>query len=826
MLIDKNFKDRLIVKKVLILSSLLFVSEAYADNCVGATCLTNGIGTVPATAGLFSAQATSATDYTSGNPSTGTTVPVTSLSALSNSSAGGTVIENTPPGISDNSVQPRQVMRPRPPLEPNAFQNSVQIRTGLNLKQYGYDQFNLPDSFTPVNNTPVDSNYTLGPGDQIFIQGWGSLTMSYTATVSSEGTIYIPQVGTFNVAGIKAGSLEGYLKNKIGSVFKKFQLSATVSKIRSIQVNISGYAQVPGTYTLSSLSSISNAVFSSGGPSAEGSLRHIQLRRNGYVVKDFDMYQIMLKGDNSSDIRLLPGDIIYFMPKGNEVAIYDGVKIPAIYETKKGETVADVLKFAGGTSFDNSRTKVVIEQMVDHSKIVVNDYPYKEGLGQMVDNSNIIHFMRMNKQYDQTVVLIGNVANPTRLKYTPGMTVQDVIPQKSALLTSSFWNSYSYNTYGKDNVLTNTGLEKSINRSRDNSPSYNNYSQALNTSTSDTTEQAATKTFSNSDNLLIAGPVNIPEADINWNYASIIRINPDDYSTHVIAFNLAKAIQGDPQNNIQLQAGDVINILSSKDVRNPIDNHPTFVFIDGEVQKPGVYEVPAGESMVALINLAGGLTKRAYLFGMEVDRLSAKKKQQIVLNQMLDQAQQALIAQSSAAGLSTISPVQIASQQMIMQQQQALLDKMRQITPVGRVVVKIKSSKAELSDLPPFEMENGDTVYIPPLPHSVDVIGQVFNPATFSYDSSLNVNDYIEMAGTENDFADTSNEYVLQANGMLYSRKQAGWFGGFGYRGLNPGDTIIVPQLIQFGGTVQNLMNWTQILANFGTTAAAIQVFK
>lgn len=762
-------------------------------------------------------------------------------SGLSSSSSSDSVVNTSPISVEQSIPTP---MRSRPPVLPNEFQNSVRIRTGMSLKQYGYDAFSVPNTYNLINNVPIDNNYTLGPGDQIYIQAWGALTMSYTVNVGSDGTIYIPKVGAFNVAGVKAESLEGYLKNKIGKVYKKFQLSATVSKIRSIQVNVTGYAQVPGTYTVSSLTNLSNAIFAAGGPASNGSLRNIELRRNGGIVKKFDMYQVLLKGNNVSDVRLLPGDIIYFTPKSNEVAVYDGVKFPAIYEAKQGETVEDLLSYAGGTSFDNSKNKVVIEQF-SNNKVVVNDYDYSQGLQQVLGDGDIVHFSRLNKEYDQTIVLMGNVANPTRLAFRPGMTVKDVLPNKDALLTRSFWDSYSYNTYGKDNVLTQSGLEKTTNRFGNDSPSYN-YSAGLNNTVNATTNQSdqsgdilrdpqlnyngkdsvntatAQQIFSNSDNLLVAGPVSIPEADINWHYATIIRIDQKNYSTHLIPFDLAKAISGDSVNNIPLQAGDVIDILSSKDVRNPIEYHPTFVFVDGEVNKPGVYELKTGESITSLINRAGGTTQKAYLFGMEIDRLSVKKKQKVVLNQMLDQAQQSLIAQSSAAGLNVINAGQAQIQAQVLQSQQALIDKMRQIQPVGRVVLRIKSNNVAVSDLPNFEMENGDTVYIPPRPNTVDVVGQVYNPATFDYEAGLSVQNYIDQAGTENDYADVSNEYVLQANGILYNRKQAGWFGGFASRNLNPGDTVIVPQKIQFGGFVQNLMNWTQIIAN---SAQAVVLF-
>ncbi|MDD3267361.1 MAG: hypothetical protein PHC75_09325, partial [Burkholderiales bacterium] len=129
----------------------------------------------------------------------------------------------------------------------------------------------------------------------------------------------------------------------------------------------------------------------------------------------------------------------------------------------------------------------------------------------------------------------------------------------------------------------------------------------------------------------------------------------------------------------------------------------------------------------------------------------------------------------------------------------------------------------DINNIPKFALEDSDTIYIPPVPNTVDVVGQVYNPATFDYDSSLTIGSYIDQAGTENDYADKSREYVLQANGVLYSRAQAGWFGGFSSRTLNPGDTIIVPQQMQFGSLVQDVMNFTQIIAN---SAQAVALFR
>lgn len=731
--------------------------------------------------------------------------------SLDNQPAVANAASNTPSAAKSNNAGS---------YAPDIFQNNVAIRSGLLLQNYGYSMFSRPTTFAPANDIPVDANYTLGPGDQIYIQGWGTINVNYTANVASDGTIFIPKVGKISLVGIKASSLDQYLKDKISKTYRNFTVSATVAKVRSIQVYVTGYALSPGTYQLSALSTLNNAIFAVGGPDNTGSLRRIQVKRNGLVVTDFDMYDVLLRGDTSKDIRLLPGDIIYFVPKGNQVAIYDGIKVPNIYEVKNGETIKDIVRFAGGYTFDNARDKVIIEELDKHQGLKVLTYKFDEGLKQQISNGQIIHFFTSANSYQNSIVLVGNVAQPSRLQYTQGMRVKDIIPSKEALLTKSFWNSYSYNTAGVDNQKSLSGTEKTTNASSKLS------TNDVNSSSRSGSTDAAPSVFGNGSNLITAGPIRIPDADINWNYATIVRIDPKDYSMHVVPFNLGRAIAGDTANNLALQPGDVINVLSSKDVRISQNDKPVFVFIDGEVKAPGVYELKFGQTLPDLIRVAGGLTNKSYLFGIELNRDSVRRKQQIVLSQMIDQMQQSLLFQASNAALNITTQSQSQSQSQVLQQQQVLLDKLRQVKPVGRVVLGLKSAKVTFADLPQVVLDNSDTVYIPAIPATVDVLGQAYNPATFMYKSSNTVGDYIDMAGTENRFADTSSEFVLRADGSIYSKQQAGWFGRFASRSLNPGDSIIIPQDIKFSNGMQNLLNWTQILANFGIAAAAITVFK
>lgn len=700
------------------------------------------------------------------------------------------------------------------------FKRNVFIRTGLNLPVYGADLFVAPSSFSPVQNIPVPAGYVVGPGDRLQVQVWGAVDANIDTNVAPDGSIFVPKVGSIPVTGVKAGNLDGYLSKKLGKSYKNFSISTSISKVRSIQVTVAGYANQPGTYQLSSLSTLTNAILAVGGPSSIGSLRKVELKRNGRIITVFDMYSILLRGDDSKDLHLLPGDIIYFPPVGSRVAIYEGVKQPAIYEALDGDTVDALIGYAGGYSFDGKHDKIVLETIDAAKQISVNVYNMPEAGKFRLSDGEIVHLFNANNKYINSVAVVGSVANPTRVGYHDGMRVKDLIPNKEFLLTNSYRNSYAYNTYGKDNILT----QKEVEKNTDNVPSSEvNFSSGLNSTSG---KVSAQQVFGGGQNLFTAGPINIPVANINWNYAVVIRTDPVNFQTHLIPFNLSKAIAGDSVNNIKLQPGDVVNVLSSKDVRNPTKQGVIYVFIDGEVMVPGVYEVSPNTLLPEIIEKAGGVSSNAYLFGLELDRDSVKKRQQAALNQMLDQVQQTIYNQTTSSVASSTQVNQVAAQQYAMQQQQAFIDKMRNVKPTGRIVLNLKSSKVSISDIPSIVLENGDTIYVPSKPSVVDVVGQVFNPASFAYNEDYTVTKYINLAGTETQFADTSYEYVLRADGTLYSRQQAGWFGGFGGTRLNPGDVIIVPQQIQYGAAIQNLLNWTQILSNFGTAAAAIQVFR
>src|ERR1700723_2006380 len=256
---------------------------------------------------------------------------------------------------------------PLPPEPLTEFQKFVASTTGQVLPIYGANLFRqVPSTFAPLDLVPVPPNYVIGPGDELRIRIWGQVNQRADVRVDRSGDIYLPQVGRIHVAYIPYADLDEHMRASIGRIYRNFDLTAEVGEIRAIQVYVAGEARRPGVYTVSSLSTLVDALFASGGPSANGSLRHIELRRGATVVTDFDLYSLLVRGDKTRDATLQSGDVIFIEPAGPEVAITGSVKNPAIYELRTDEPLADGLADAGGVSAVASQARVSIERIDGH----------------------------------------------------------------------------------------------------------------------------------------------------------------------------------------------------------------------------------------------------------------------------------------------------------------------------------------------------------------------------------------------------------------------------------------------------------------------------
>lgn len=664
----------------------------------------------------------------------------------------------------------------------NDFQDFIAQSTGLNLPLFGYNLFeNAPSTFAPVDQIPVTADYVVGPGDEVLIRGWGQIDVDLHAVVDRNGNINIPKVGDINVTGIRYSELQGYLKTAIGRVFRNFDLNVTLGNLRSIQIFVVGQARRPGSYTVSSLSTLVNTLFASGGPSSKGSMRHIQLKRNNRVVTEMDLYDLLIKGDKSRDAALLPGDVIYIPAIGPLAAITGSVNVPAIYELKDSTTLDDLLQLSGGLSTTAAGQKVTVERIENRTVRKVAEFPLdSSGLGRHLKDGDLIQVFSVSPRFDNAVTLRGHVAAPARLPWHEGMRIRDLIPEKAALIVPDYW------------VKQNAALK--IER------------PGADTLRSDLKHNVV---------------------DINWDYAAIERLQPDTLTTTLIPFNLGKALQGnDPANNLLLLPGDVVTVFSQHDIRAPVAQQTKFIRLEGEINNAGVYNVGPGETLRQLVARIGGLTPNAYLFGAEFTRETTRVMQQKKIDEAIDRLERNVERNAAAKSQNVSAREDTASIKAQLESQRALVARLREVKATGRIVLEINPDKQRLQDLPDLVLEDGDRFFVPTWHSTVSVIGEVYNQNAYIYKPGKRIGDYLALAGGPTKDADTDSIYVLRADGSVISKQQSSWLLGFNGDRLNPGDTVVVPEQLDKTKWTTELKDWTQIVYQLGLGAAAIKVLQ
>ena len=337
-------------------------------------------------------------------------------------------------------LQASQNQPPLPPEPPSPFQQMVEATTGEKLEIYGASLFRrVPTTFTPVQNVPVGPAYVLAPGDQLVLQLSGQINRQMKVTVDRDGSIQIPELGAVHVAGLTYGELPEFMKKQIGRIYRNFTLDVSMGALRTIQVFVVGQARRPGSFAVSSLSTLLNALFVSGGPAATGSLRDIQVKRNGETIDHFDMYDLLLGGDKTHDIALATGDVIFIPFAGPQVAVVGSVNHPAIYELKGQTSVEQALGFAGGENSIASGADVLLERVYEHANRNVENISLDLSKTEMMQGGDILSVRAVVDRFRNAVTLRGNVANPGRYSWKPGMRVSDLIPNRESLVTRDYW---------------------------------------------------------------------------------------------------------------------------------------------------------------------------------------------------------------------------------------------------------------------------------------------------------------------------------------------------------------------------------------------------
>ncbi|HEY7335878.1 MAG TPA: SLBB domain-containing protein [Bryobacteraceae bacterium] len=709
-----------------------------------------------------------------------------------------TLRSNSPkpaPGAGSSVTQPAMPAQgPLPARRPTEFQRFAASSTGEILPIFGANLFdNVPTTFAPLDRVPVTADYIVGPGDEVLLRVWGQVNMDLDLTVDRAGSVFVPQAGNIVLAGLQFHQLPSYLDAQLGRVFQNFDLNVGMGQLRSIQIFVVGQVRRPGAYTVSSLSTLVNALFASGGPSAEGSMRRIQLKRGSQVETEFDLYDLLLRGDKSKDARLQPGDVVYVPPVGAQIAVAGSVANPAIYEMKDEKTVGDVIEMAGGLSAVADAGRATLESIKSRSARETLELALgSNGLRTRAGDGDVLRVMAVTPRIENAITLRGNVANPGRFAWREGMRLRDIIPDKESLVTRDYWK--------KRNLLGFTPPDPATLPLRQ---------------TEETRKPKPT-------GIEPTGP------DINWSYAVIERQNARDLSTELVSFNPGRLVlENDDSQNLALRPGDVVTIFSQADVRVSIGQQKRTVKLEGEFAAAGIYSVKPGETLGQLIQRAGGLTPQAYLFGAELLRESAREDQQKRLDQFVRDLQQEVEQTGSDKIGTAATPEESATVQTKLESERRLVDQLRQVKATGRIVLNLNPGDNDLSKLMDIPLEDGDQFTVPARPATVNVLGAVYNQSSFLYRPGMRIADYMREAGGPKREADKGRIFVIRADGSVVPKQGFNPFTkSFEAEKLNAGDSIVVPQAIFRTGFMRGLRDWSQVLSGFGLAAGAVNVLR
>jgi polysaccharide export outer membrane protein len=701
------------------------------------------------------------------------------------------------------------------------------------LKPFGYDLFEgVPSTFAPVSDIQVPIDYIVGPGDTLDIQLYGNEPKDYELTVERDGRVNFPKLGPIMVSGMSFDAARAVIEQRVDKQLVGSRVSVTMGSLRSIRVFVLGEANKPGSYTVSGLSTMTNALFVSGGVKKIGSLRNIQLKRDGRFITTLDLYDLLLNGDTSGDRQLLPGDVIFIPPIGNTVAVYGSVQRPAIYELKKEKTVAEAIGIAGGLTPDADPKLAQLERILPTGLREMRNVNLTVAASRAIelDNGDKLRVPEIRPTLVNSVKLTGYVFRPGAFEYHAGLRLSDVLnsfdelrpdadahyimirrevpPEEkieviSADLTRALaapGSAADPELHPRDQIFV---FNLSASRERILEPIIRDLQLQA---TPDKPEQIVSidgrvkapgkyplePTMHVSDLIRAGGSM---EDAAYGGQAELTRYQVVDggpRQTELIPVNLAGIWRGVPGADLQLRPYDVLIIKPI-----PMWMQPGTIELAGEVRFPGKYPIHQGETLHSVLERAGGFTDGAFPEGAVFIREELKKREKDQLELLANRLQSDLAALSleavaSSAALSSSGGGGSASQGLIIGQQ--LLGQLRDTKPVGRLVVDVEGIlKGRPGGPDDVVVKDGDKLIIPKKTQEITILGEVQSPTSHVYQAGLTRDDYIAMSGGTTQKADRKRIYVVRANGDVHGGGRSGWFRRSQSVEIHPGDTIVVP---------------------------------
>lgn len=722
--------------------------------------------------------------------------------------------------------------------------------------RFGRDLFNRQVStFAPTDDAPVRDTYRLGVGDELIVQLFGKENDQLVLQVGRGGDVLFPKLGSINLAGLTFEDARNLIKTRVEQQFIGVDALISMGRLRAIGIFMAGEVAVPGAYSVSALATVTQALFQAGGVSDIGSLRNIQVRRQGEIVATFDAYELLMQGDASGDIRLQSGDVLFVPPYAAIAEVQGEVKRPMVYELKGLETVEDLLRMAGYFTQQAFPSLAVLTRLSDVGglPIAMNmDLSNPSVLGLKVSNGDVLRVPKAGKQVARSVTLEGAVNRPGDYGWAPGLRVSDLISDARSDLRLDADLSYSvivsYKSALLDIQVDQFSLADAISRpGSDADPILKEFDRILVFSLPKSEPNGISKTVQRTELLApiieklraqakedepeavvsISGAVRAPgsypllegmlladlleaagglkdsaftsEAELRRLTQSKGKVLPDYRSV-----NLEQALN--EKSKYTLQSRDHLMVREIPDW-SPEDA----IELRGEVAFPGRYLIQKGERLSDVIERAGGFTAEAFPEGAIFTREEVAKKEAERARRFAEDIRQTFATRLLTQETTTGSLQDVSS----------ITQALEGFEGRGRLLVDLPA--AVMGDgAADIEVTDGDVLTIPKFNRSVTVVGEVQQSGSHIYQAQYSLQDYLGLSAGLTDRANDKAIYVIRANGSVRMLDKSWWRFVGASVSIQPGDTIVVPVNTQYQETLASWREITQIVYQSIVSVAAV----
>ncbi|MBL0225537.1 MAG: SLBB domain-containing protein [Geobacteraceae bacterium] len=721
------------------------------------------------------------------------------------------------------------------------------INPARTLTQFGYNYFKNV-TFYPQTDVPVSDDYLTGPGDTLVLNVWGSVEGTYELPVSRSGEVFLPKGGPVRVAGVPFGRLAEVFRLRLAKEYRDFDLSVNMGKLRTVKVNVVGEVAAPGNYSLSSLSTLLNALSAAGGPTKNGSLRSIKLRHAGQAEETIDLYDFFTRGDKNRDIRLHSGDTIFVPVIGRVAAIAGDVKRPAIYELKDETSLKDLLGLAEGITATGYLQRVQISRVVANDKKKVLDLNLDtlatgKPLDQLaaaitIQDLDVVRIFPINSLLRDHFRIEGHVDRPGSFALKPGMRLGDVLSREH-LLPEYFPDFLEITRLMPPDLMPQkivVNLEAALTRDPAQNLEIREFDIIRVFSRLELERQPRVKVAGEVQkpgeyrlykemtirDLLIQAGYPTPSAYLASADLSRLKKNNDTVSTFPLSVNLAEALKGNPQANILLEPFDELTI---KKLPDWAEETGRYISLSGEIRFPGVYPIYKSERLCSVIERAGGLTDKAYLRGMKFTRESLRQLQQKQMDESLARAEEEIVRKQAQLAEVASSKEELEAARSDLEGLKRTIGLLRNKRAEGRLLIQVPSLEDLRRECAGLELRGGDNLFVPSDPKAINILGQVYNPASVIFAPNEDVDYYLGKVGGPTDNAEEDEIYLVKMDGTVFSKKQSAgflFFNRFMAHNVDSGDSIIVPQRYAKTAWMRDIKDIATILGQIALTAGVL----